>query len=422
MKKLFFTLLILSLPLMISAQNLNGSISSTFYTFERFDTAKTSDSFLRTYETLALNFNYQTISVRTRMNYESNIGNALASDPRLRFYDLYFEARNIVDMFTLKLGRQPLFTPVAGGLFDGVNLKFKYDNVSLTGYYGGNVPAYQKLEVTNDFKNDYVIGGKFEIFFLEHFNFALGYINKNFKPVDYNALRLDANLDPVTILIQQNSNQYKFLSADASYFLPGVANIDTRYEYDMNFQTTSKFELDGRVQATDKLGVDIYYNFREPKIRYNSIFSVFNFGNSQEIEGGVDYKFCSDLTVFGKFGNVKYEDDNSQRLNVGVYTKYGSVSFRKTFGYSGELNGVSLYTAHSFADGFVTPSFGISFINYKLDKNSDVNNITSVLAGVNLRPWRNLSFDLQGQYFNNKIYKNDYRILFKVNHWFNTNF
>ena len=422
MKKLFFTLLILSLPFMISAQNLNGSISSTFYTFERFDTAKTSDSFLRTYETLALNFNYQTISVRTRMNYESNIGNALASDPRLRFYDLYFEARNIVDMFTLKLGRQPLFTPVAGGLFDGVNLKFKYDNVSLTGYYGGNVPAYQKLEVTNDFKNDYVIGGKFEIFFLEHFNFALGYINKNFKPVDYNALRLDANLDPVTIMIQQNSNQYKFLSADASYFLPGVANIDTRYEYDMNFQTTSKFEFDGRVQATDKLGVDVYYNFREPKIRYNSIFSVFNFGNSQEIEGGVDYKFCSDFTVFGKFGNVKYEDDNSQRLNVGVNTKYGSVSFRKTFGYSGELNGVSLYTAHSFADGFVTPSFGISFTNYKLDKNSDLNNITSVLAGVNLRPWRNLSFDLQGQYFNNKIYKNDYRILFKVNHWFNTNF
>ena len=422
MKKLFFTLLILSLPLMISAQNLNGSISSTFYTFERFDTAKTSDSFLRTYETLALNFNYQTISVRTRMNYESNIGNALASDPRLRFYDLYFEARNVVDMFTLKLGRQPLFTPVAGGLFDGVNLKFKYDNVSLTGYYGGNVPAYQKLEVTNDFKNDYVIGGKFEIFFLEHFNFALGYINKNFKPVDYNALRLDANLDPVTIMIQQNSNQYKFLSADASYFLPGIANIDTRYEYDMNFQTTSKFEFDGRVQATDKLGVDVYYNFREPKIRYNSIFSVFNFGNSQEIEGGVDYKFCPDLTVFGKFGNVKYEDDNSQRLNVGVNTKYGSVSFRKTFGYSGELNGVSLYTAHSFADGFVTPSFGISFTNYKLDKDSDVNNITSVLAGVNLRPWRNLSFDLQGQYFNNKIYKNDYRILFKVNHWFNTNF
>lgn len=421
MKKFLVTLMIFGLPFMISAQNLNGSISSTFYTFERFDTAKTSDSFLRTYEALALNFNYEKISVRTRVNYESNIGNALTADPRLRFYNLYLEARNIVDMFTLKLGRQPLFTPVAGGLFDGINLKFKYDNVSLTGYYGGNVPAYQKLEVTNDFKNDYVIGGKFEIFFLEHFNFGLGYINKNFKPFDYNALRLDANLDPVTILIQQNSNQYKFLSADASYFLSGVVNLDTRYEYDVNIQATSRFELEGRVQATDKLGVDVYYNFREPKIRYNSIFSVFNFGNSQEIEGGVDYKISSDFAVFGKFGNVKYQDDNSQRLNVGVNTKYGSFSYRKTFGYSGELDGISFYTAHSFADGFVTPSAGISFTSYKLDKDSDKNNITSVLAGVNLRPWRDLSFDIQGQYFNNKIYKNDYRILFKVNHWFNTN-
>ncbi len=422
MKKIFFSLLLLSLPLMISAQNLNGSISSSFYTFERFDTSKTSDTFIRNYETVALNFNYQKFSLRTRANFESNIGKTLDSDPRLRFYNLYFEARDIVDLFTLKLGRQPLYTPVAGGLYDGANLKFKYENVSLTGYYGGNVPAYQKLEVTNDWKNDYVIGGKFEVFFLDHFNFNMGYINKNFKPVDYNALRLDANLDPVTILIMEKSNQYKLLSGGLSYYLPGLLDVNTNYEYDLNFDATTKFEVSSRIEATDKLGVDLYYNYREPKIAYNSIFSVFNFGNTQEFEGGVDYKLSKEFSLFGKFGTVKYEDDNSSRINLGVNTKFGSFSYRRTFGYSGELDGISFYTARSFADGFVTPSVGISFTNYKLSKDDPVNNITSVLAGVNLRPWSNLSFDLQGQYFNNKIYQNDYRIFFRINHWFNTNF
>lgn len=422
MRKLFLSLMILSLPLMISAQNLNGSISSAFYTFERFDTANTSETFIRNYETLALNFNYQKFSLRTRVNFESNIGKTLENDPRLRFYNLYFEARDIFDMLTLKLGRQPLFTPVAGGLYDGASLKFKYENVSLTGYYGGNVPAYQKLEITDDLKNDYVIGGKFEVFFLDHFNFNMGYINKNFKPVDYTALRLDANLDPVTILIMEKSNQYKILSSGLSYNLPGLLDVNTHYEFDLNFDATSKLELDGRVQATDKLGINLYYNYREPKIRYNSIFSVFNFSNTKEFEGGVDYKLSKDVSLFGKFGTVKYEDDNSQRISIGVNTLYGSFSYRRNFGYSGEMNTVSFYSAHSFAEGFITPSAGISFTSYKLSKDAGMNNLTSILAGVNLRPWRNLSFDLQGQYFNNKIYKDDFRILFKVNHWFNTNF
>jgi len=421
MKKIFF-LIFVCLPLMIPAQNLNGRFSSSFYTFERFDTTKTSDTFIRTFQALTLNLNYKDISVRTRTNFETNLGKGLDNDPRLRFYNLYLEARNILDLFTLKLGRQPLFTPVAGGLFDGVNLKFKYATASLTGFYGGNVPAYQKLELTNDLMNDYVLGGKFDINFLDHFNFGLSYIDKNFKAVDYNSLRLNSDYDPVTLLILQKSNQYKFLSADASYYLNGILNIDTRYQYDVNFKTTSKFEITGRVQATEQLGIDVYYNFREPKIRYNSIFSVFNFGNSQEFEGGVDYKLNESFTLFGKFGNVTYEDENSQRLTIGTNTKYGSFSYRKTLGYAGELDAISIYTAHSFANGFVTPSIGIAYTSYKLSKDAETNNILSFLGGINLRPWTDYSFDLQGQYFNNKIYKNDFRILFKVNHWFNTNF
>jgi hypothetical protein len=406
---------------MISAQNLNGSISSSFYTFERFDSPNTSDTFIRNFETLTLNFNYNKVSLRTRANFETNLGNSLENDPRMRFYNFYLEARDIFDVFTLKLGRQPLFTPVAGGLYDGINLKFKYSGVSITGFYGGNVPAYQKLNFTNDLQNDYVLGGKIDFNFLEHFNIGLSYIDKNFKPIDFTAWRLDGNLNLIQVLIEQKSNQYKFLSADASYFLDGKINIDTRYEYDVNYQETSKFEVNGRVQASEDLGIDVYYNFREPKIRYNSIFSVFDFGNTEEIEGGADYRFGKDVTVFAKYGNVKFKDENSGRINIGTTTKFGTLSYRKTFGYAGELDVVSFYTGYSFAEGLITPSFGIAFTNYKLSEDSEANNITSLLGGINLRPSKDFSFDLQGQYFNNKIYKNDFRILFKVNYWFNTN-
>jgi len=50
-----------------------------------------------------------------------------------------------------------------------------------------------------------------------------------------------------------------------------------------------------------------------------------------------------------------------------------------------------------------------------------MNELVSLMAGTNIRPWRFLSFDVQGQYLNNKIYRNDWRLFLKVNYWFNTN-
>lgn len=420
MKK--FILIFLFLPLILPAQNFNGRFTSSFYTFQRFDNLQNSENYIRNTEAVYLNFNYSKISLRTRFNFETNLGNTLVNDPRIRFYNLYLEARDVLDFATVKIGRQPLFTPVSGGLFDGINLKLKFSDYSLTAYYGGNLPAYQKLEFLKDLSENYVMGARFDANPIEHLNLALSYIDKNFKATSYETLRLDADLDPVKILIMQNSNQFKFASGEISYELPTRFDVNALFEYDLNLLEPSKVEANGRFWITNDLGITGYYNWREPKIRYNSIFSVFNFGHTEEYEAGLDYKINNDYSLFGKFGNVKYEDENSSRLTVGAITKFGTLSLRKSFGYAGELDNISFYTAKTFADGFITPSVGVAYTSYKLSKDDNKNNIISALVGVNVHPWQTWSFDLQGQYFNNKIYKNDFRVFLKINHWFNTNF
>ena len=50
------------------------------------------------------------------------------------------------------------------------------------------------------------------------------------------------------------------------------------------------------------------------------------------------------FTVIGKFGNVQYKDENSQRIGIGLSTIYGNINYRKTFGYAGELDAVSVYS------------------------------------------------------------------------------
>jgi hypothetical protein len=125
--------------------------------------------------------------------------------------------------------------------------------------------------------------------------------------------------------------------------------------------------------------------------------------------------------MLAKFGNVTYEDENSQRVTGGLITTWGTLTYRKTLGYAGELDAVSIYAARSYFEGLLTPSLGVAYTSYKLSADADKNNLTTLLAGVNVRPYRFLSFDLQGQYLDNKIYKNDYRLFFKINYWFNTN-
>ena len=419
MKK--YLVLFLILPVITFAQNINGRFSSSAYTFERFDVNRNSDTYFRTFQSLLLNVNESRFALRTRVNLEADIANKLDNDPRVRFYNLYLEGRNLLDIATIKIGRQSLINTVAGGVYDGASAKFDYKMFELSGFYGGNVPAYQKLELTDDFANDYVLGGKFAATPTNELRLEVNYIDKNFKAQEYEAIRLDENFNPINVLIQKNSNQYKFVGGKASYTIDKLVDVNTSVEYDLNFRTLSKFELQGRYDITDDLGINAYFNQREPRVRYNSIFSVFNFGNTQEIEAGADYKINDEMTVTGKFANVTYEDDDAQRLAFGLNTLYGSINYRKTFGYAGELDAVSLYTAKSILDGMLTASAGVSYTSYKLSPDDEKNNLASLLLGLNVRPWRSFSFDIQGHYMDNKIYKNDLRLLLKINHWFNTN-
>ena len=420
MKK-FILLLFLGATAFISAQNINGRFSSSLYTFERYDSLNSSDQYLRAYEMLNLNLNYNKVSVRSYLNFETDVMTKMVSDPRLRFYNLYFEARDIMDLATFRLGRQPIINSVAGGIYDGASLSLKKTDFKLNAFFGGNVPAYQKLELIENFEENFLYGGKFTTTVIPNFQIGLGYANKNFQPQKYLANRLNPDLNPIQVEIENKSNQYEFLTGEINFTQPKLVSINTRYDYDLNFNQTSKVEFDARTDAVDRLGINVYYNYRLPKIRYNSIFAVFDYGNTHEIEIGADYQISKSLTILGKFGNVQYKDENSQRVSVGLSTTYGNINYRKTFGYAGELDAVSLYSGYTFFEGLFTPSVGLSYTTYKLNPEDEANNLTTLMVGANIRPFRMLSFDLQGQYMDNKIYKNDLRLFFKLNYWFNLN-
>ena len=153
MNKLLLFLLASGFLAVTYSQSFNGRFSSSIYTFERFDTVGNSYAQARTYQMLTFNFGKDNIWLRSSFNLEYDVSNTLVDDPRFRTYNLYVDVQKLWNVVSLKLGRQPLYSSIAGGVFDGATLGFDYKGMRLLGYYGGNVPPYQKWEVA-DFSSD----------------------------------------------------------------------------------------------------------------------------------------------------------------------------------------------------------------------------------------------------------------------------
>ena len=420
-------LLLVSLSLGLTpfcyTQTINGRFTSALYTFERFDTLDNSATYARTFQLLYLTFGSKNVSIKTYMNLESDISESLVYDPRFRMYNFYLDVRRIFEMGYLKLGRQPLYNTIGGGVFDGLTLGIKNRGFDINGYYGGNVPPYQKFDVTDDLENNYVAGANLTVNAISNTRIALKYVNKNFENVAYTTIRLDQDYNTDSAYtIANSSQQFEYVTAEVSFSQSSIFRVDTRYFYDLNYSSTSRFEISGRYDEIENLGLTAYYNYRKPLVRYNSIFSVFDFRNSQEIEFGADYLIDKTYKLIGKFANVSYEDESSQRLSIGLSSRWGTITGRKTFGYAGELDAISFYTAQAILNGLLTPSFSFGYTRYKLSTAASTNEMITILLGCNYRPIRTLSFDVQGQYLNNKIYNNDFRLFVKLNFWFNHNF
>lgn len=404
----------------VQAQNINGRISLGAYSFERFDSIGNSDTYVRGNQSLALNINKSNYSLRTSLSYEAFQKGDQGVD-RFRLYNLYFEGRNLWDMISFKLGRHAVFNGPASGIYDGLSLKGKFTTAyEVNLHYGGILPAYQKFDIRDNFSENYLLAGSFRYMPDEAMYFTLGYFDKNLKSPDYSVTRLDEQFNPVTLLIKQNSNQFSYIFFDAGYNPDFIAS-GLKLEYDLNFAKLSKAEVNAEYEVTDRLTTQVYGLYREPRIRYNSIFSVFDYGNTYEGEFGAGFKVYPWLTANANFAYINYKDESSQRFGFGFNLPYGNISYRSNLGYAGEMESISLYAAYTFFEGWLTPSCGVSFTNYKLSADAPENNLTTILAGVNVRPGKVVSCDIQTQYLNNKIYKNDLRLLLKLNYWFNTN-
>lgn len=431
-KVLSLVLFLVMLGSVATAQVLNGRFVTSIYGWERTST-DTSTSHLRAYENIQLNFGNGDFSFHTYMQGSTDFDSELADDPRLRLFNAYINVKNVADMIDVRVGRQSVYAGVNYGTIDGALLRLRPSSgIEIVGYGGGITPPSQKTDFLNDLDDNWQAGAQALFYLVENMKFSLSYMNRHRASTPFDALRIDPLLGSVTATIDYGSRANQYGSMNISYMYDKFWFFG-RYDYDFNFEKTSRAEFAATYQASQNLGISLSLAHREPTIAWNSYFAFLEMSANQEAVLGIDYKVHSQITLLGRFSAVKYdmeegypEDDNIEdvayRVSVGAAHKYASLMYTKDVSIDGDLDGLNFELRYPLLDKRLIPHAGIAYSNYALASNLEKTSTVAAVLGAAYRPIKHVSIDVQGQYMTNKIYKSDMRAFLRINYWFNDPF
>lgn len=423
MKKFIpYVALILLLPAASSAQSVSGRFSSSFYTWEKYDTVDQSDLITRLYQNVELNAGYGDVSFHTFMNGAIGGAGSMSENGQVRVYNAYLRWKNIGGVAEARIGRVPVFAGVGNGVVDGLSLKSDLSSqITLSAYGGGNVSTALRSDAFDNLKDNYFAGAQAVARFPEGVRLGLSYMNRQREVNSYWTVRPDSAYNPVTLLVEPPNRKEQLLGADALYDIKGGHSLYGRVDYDLNASELKKLEFDGRLSLTGEIAVTGTFIHRTPRIFYNTFFTLFPTESVQELEGGVEYRLCPWANAMGRIAYVMYDDDNSMRYTAGILTNYGGLKYAGSSGYAGDLHSVAVDAAYPLYDRLITPNVGLEYSLYDLS-GAGSESMIAALAGVAVHPARSVSIDLQAQFLRNKIMDSDMRIFGKVSYWFSHQF
>jgi hypothetical protein len=402
----------------LHAQTINGRLVTSAYGWERQDVNGTSTSQLRAYENIQLNVGTSDVSFHTYLQGSTDFSNEMHDDPALRLFNAYLRVKNVFDMVDVKVGRQPVFAGVSYGTIDGASLNIRpTDGVEIVAYGGGLAPVAQKPDFFQNLDENWQIGGQLLLYLIEDTKIGLSYMNRHREADLFWTWRPDEqmNLTPTLMDYGSRANQYGSVNVAHS---SGRMWLYGRFDYDFNFERTSRAEVAATYQAMPTLGLSLNLAHREPVLAYNSYFALLEASANQEASLGVDYRVHPRLTLLGRVSTVMYEDENAMRVSLGAANKYASIMYTKDVSYDGDLDGFNLQFTYPLMQGMLVPHVGAVYSSYALGENLDKTSTWVGVLGATVRPVKTLSIDVQGQYMTNKIYASDMRAFARVSYWF----
>jgi hypothetical protein len=260
-----------------SAQLASGRFTTSFYGWQGRSATLDKQTNLRAFENMQFDFSQQQFSFNTNFQVSKDFGTVIGTDPELRLSSLILKARNIAGVADVSLGRQFVFAGVGNGLLDGGVAKGTvWDRkIGVTVYGGYNVVQSRTLNFKRNLGDNSLNGGQVTYMPNDDGIVGLSYMKRTRTPHPITTLRADSLFNPYLVVIALSPNEEEYASVDARYNFIERVNVYARSDYDVNMTRLSRAELSARVAICPALSATAEYLFREPRVAYNSIFSVF---------------------------------------------------------------------------------------------------------------------------------------------------
>ena len=429
MKKYFTSFLLILFILSASfvrSQTVNARFSTYFYTWKRLDSVSASGSetytnHLQGYQNLLFDVSSRKWTFNTFVQSDEDVIKPIGRGFGYRLYNMYVKGTNLFDVLDLRLGRQFVAAGVYKGTTDGLYAKLKLGKnkeYQVIAYGGELTPLSYEVDKYPKFTDNFSFGGQFLYYGVKDLMLGLSYNMKNRKPDSYYALRLDSAFNTYQTYVETDSKADQSAGLDFNYTYKQDHRFYGKAYFDVNRLKFSRGEFNTSLLAYKNLRFSAGYIYREPQISYNSIFWVFTHSQNQEIEGGLDYLFADGINVFGRFGSVLYDGDQSYKIQLGVSNSWYSLSFVKYTGYAGESDGFNGFVSHELVKSKLVLSSNLNYSSYKISSYaSDRLNAFAGSLGFTYRPTPRISVDAQGQFITNDVYKYDTRFLLGFNYW-----
>ncbi len=409
-----------------SAQRLQARFVTSAYVWERHDTIGTTSQHLFGYQTIQLSLSGEKLSFHTYLQGFNDFLGPVKNDPILRLYNAYLKWSDIGNVADVSIGRQAIFAGVGNGTIDGGLASLRFGSaLKVVGYYGALPSIRYKAALIDKPEDNYMTGGQLLLAPADFAQLSISYLQRHIRPETYLGVRRDSLFNPYTVEIRPSATAEEYLSSDISLDFKDIVSGYIRYDYDLLMEKNSRFQFFTRLKPFESVNVKVLqplsltgeYIEREPRLLFNSIFSVFTFNSLKEYEVGAEYAISTDWQLFAKYGTVSYNDVDQNCMTFGVNGNHVSLSVTRDNGGGGELSAASINLGYPLFENKLTPTLMGGYAHYKLSEyDSKLDDALSVGVGAVYRPLRTLSVDAQAQWIQNKIYSSDTRFFIRISY------
>ncbi len=414
---LWFSTLTL-LPGAIVAQSLSGRFSTSLYSFEQHLSESASETQFRLYQTGQITFG-NLADNRLSFHFYGQVAQEVSGDidnsqPVPRLSNAYAQWHDKTGpLQQIRLGRQRLYSGVAYGAIDGVDVTFRVGKfLKVGGFVGLLVPVSTTVEV-EDWNDSHTFGLRAGTGNLFGTRVLLSYMQRNRRPAVYG----QPGRFTQRVLTFESLEQRLF-GIDLYRTLWSGVSVYGRLDYDVEQERVRRSQVEFRLSPSRRLEFAAEVLHRAPFVDANSIFIVFEQNTTQDVRVRGSYRLDGNWFITGDFGVSIYEGDDAFRFGAGLRSQYGSLGYNFRRGYGGQNNG--FYAALNYP---LTEKLGLvastGVARYRLfNESADDNTSLTGSVGVNYRPNKLVSIDALGQGVRSRFLDSDFRFFVKANYWF----